>query len=102
MKKSHSTPAILAAMTTVTGCVPMVPVEQVSQDGDDDEICRMESSMGSHVKVVYESISSINRRLPHMIESTNFLIERGVLQVHDDLIGLALPKADVKELLRKQ
>ena len=50
MKKSGSTPAILAAIATVTGCVPMEPVEPVVQDSNDKEICRMKSSMGSHVK----------------------------------------------------
>jgi len=38
-------PAILASMATVTGCVPM---EQVVDDNE--EICKMESSIGSHVK----------------------------------------------------
>ena len=50
MKKSSSAPTILAAMATVAACVPMEPVEPVVQVSDDDEICRMESSMGSHVK----------------------------------------------------
>ena len=50
MKKLNSTPAILAALTTATGCVPMEPVEPMVQDNDNDEICRMESQIGSHVK----------------------------------------------------
>lgn len=50
MKKLNSTPTILAAMATVTGCVPMEPVEPVAQVSDDDVICRMESPIGSHVK----------------------------------------------------
>lgn len=47
MKKSISTPPILAALVTVAGCVPMEPVAQVA---DDDVICRTESPIGSHVK----------------------------------------------------
>ncbi|MCZ6643298.1 MAG: hypothetical protein O7F71_17115 [Gammaproteobacteria bacterium] len=46
MKKSISPCPILAAVVTVTGCVPMEPVAQVP----DDDICRMESPIGSHVK----------------------------------------------------
>ncbi len=48
MKKSISTSPILAAVVTVAGCVPMEPVAQVP----DDDICRMESPIGSHVKEV--------------------------------------------------
>lgn len=50
MKKLNSTSAILAAIATVTGCVPMEPIEPVVHDSADDEICRMESPIGSHVK----------------------------------------------------
>lgn len=45
MKKLSTMPAILASMATMTGCVLM---EQVADD--DEEICKMESSIGSHVK----------------------------------------------------
>ena len=45
MKKLSAMPAILATMATVSGCVPMEPM-----DDNDDENCTMESSMGSHVK----------------------------------------------------
>ena len=48
MKKYVSTPPIIAAVFTVTACVPMEPVAQVP----DDDICRMESPIGSHVKEV--------------------------------------------------
>ena len=47
MKKSSSTPTILAAVVAVSGCAPIEPVAQVP---DDDVICRMESPIGSHVK----------------------------------------------------
>ena len=47
MKKSSSVTPILAAVATVTGCVPMEPVVQVAEDYD---TCRMESPIGSHVK----------------------------------------------------
>lgn len=47
MKKARSTTPILAAVATVTACVPMEPVEQVAED---DDICEMEAPMGSHVK----------------------------------------------------
>ena len=48
MKKYASTPPILAAVISVTGCVPMEPV---AQDPNDD-ICRMEAPIGSHIKEV--------------------------------------------------
>jgi len=50
VKKSRSATPILAAVAAVTGCVPMEPVEPVVQVAQDDEICRMESPIGSHVK----------------------------------------------------
>lgn len=47
MKKSLSTSPILAAVVTLTGCVPIEPVAQVP---DDDVICRTTSPIGSHIK----------------------------------------------------
>ena len=46
MKNSIFICPILATVVTGTGCVPMELVAQVP----DDDICRMESSIGSHVK----------------------------------------------------
>ena len=45
MKKYASTPPILAAVVSVTGCVPMEPVAEVP----DDDICRLEAPIGSHI-----------------------------------------------------
>jgi hypothetical protein len=51
MKKTKALPPILAAVMA-TGCAPLEPVEPVVQDDDDDEICRMEASLGTHIKEV--------------------------------------------------
>ena len=48
MKKILSKPPILAAMVSAAGCVPMDPVAENS----DPELCRTESSIGTHVREV--------------------------------------------------
>ena len=48
MKKHAPTPPILAAMVSLTACVPMEPVV----DNPDADDCRIESTIGSHVKEV--------------------------------------------------
>ena len=50
MKKTNTTTPIVAAVMTATGCVPMDPVDPVVQADDQEEVCRIESPIGSHVK----------------------------------------------------
>ena len=47
MKKSVSIPYLVIALSTASGCAPL---EQVVESPHDVEYCRMESSIGSHVK----------------------------------------------------
>jgi hypothetical protein len=47
MKKAVSIPPILVALSTAAGCVP---IEQIAESPHDDNYCRMESTIGSHVK----------------------------------------------------
>ncbi len=47
MKKAVSIPPLLVALSAASGCAP---IEQVVESPHDVEYCRMESSIGSHVK----------------------------------------------------
>jgi hypothetical protein len=47
MKKVVSIPSLVIALSTASGCAPL---EQVVESPHDNDYCRMESSIGSHVK----------------------------------------------------
>jgi hypothetical protein len=47
MKKVVSIPSLVIALSAASGCAP---IEQSAKSSDDVEYCRMESSIGSHVK----------------------------------------------------
>jgi len=91
VNRSNSTPAILAAMAAVTGCVPMEPVEPVVQVSDDDEICRMESSMGSHVK------EEICRHKTHGSISGDPESDREIDEVFGDMVFERIPDPPAAE-----
>jgi len=49
MKKAVSILPVLAALSVASGCAP---IEQIAGSPHDIEYCRMESTIGSHVKEV--------------------------------------------------